>query len=327
MVGLLALSWFPVDARAAKPADATLIYVLTAKNKETDGAFIAAARRGAARAADELGVTYDEIKLLGSEDVASTLENLAKNGREHIVAVGYQNVMPVLSLAERYPNTKFTVVDGLVPPLFHNVQSIIFKDHEGSFLVGMLAAMKTKTNHIGFVGGVDIPLIRNFAHGFEQGIHFINPNINLTIDMIGKDSSAWGDAGKAETLAKKQYGEKIDVIFAAAGAAGLGVLKAAHDTGNFAIGVDINQNDVYPGSVLTSMVKRVDVAVFETLKLVHNKEWNPGIKYLGVKEDALDYAVDEHNRGLISPEMIDKVSAARERIANGSLSVQMYSPR
>lgn len=312
-----------VGIEAGKPV---LVYVL-AGNGKSDGAFIEAAKKGAARAKQELDIAYSEVKLLSNANVSKELEEIAKRGTHHIIAVGYQNVMPVLSLAERYPNTNFTVIDGLVPPLFHNVQSIIFKDHEGSFLVGMIAALKSKSHRVGFVGGVDIPLIRNFANGFEQGVKYVSPKTQFTIDFIGSDPSSWGDTVRAESLAMSQYNDGVDVIFAAAGGAGLGVLKAADKTGKFAIGVDVNQNGLYPGHILTSMIKRVDVAVFETLRLAKAGEWSPGIKHLGIKETALDYAVDKNNQSLITPEMIEKVSAARERIANGTLDVKMYSPR
>lgn len=311
-------------ANAAPPIKPALVYILTG---DSDGAFIDSARAGARKAKNELKIHAREYRLRGRDDIAGTLKNLADKGFSPIIAVGYQNVMTVLNMAERYPNTKFTVIDGLVPPLFANVQSVIFKDHEGAFLVGMIAAYTTKTKHIGFIGGVDIPLIRNFAHGFKQGIAYVDPSIKLTVDMVGKNSAAWGNAERAEAIAKKQYAEGADVIFAAAGGAGLGVLRAAEDANRLAIGVDVNQNGLHPGYVLTSLVKRVDIAVYETLKTSQQGEWSPGIKYLGLKEGTLDYAVDANNRTLITETIVDKVSAARERIINGIIDVEMYAPR
>ncbi|MBN8542971.1 MAG: BMP family ABC transporter substrate-binding protein [Alphaproteobacteria bacterium] len=305
-----------------KPA---LIYVLG--DKDSDRAFVDAARAGAERAEDELGVTFTQYRMHAGEDVTARIKTAADSGANPIIAVGFQNVMPVLSLAERYPNTHFTVIDGLVPPLFPNVQSVIFKDHEGAFLVGIIAAITSKTKHIGFIGGMDVPIIRNFALGFAQGVRHADPQAKVDIEMIGNTTKAWSDPGKAREIALTQYASGIDVIFAAAGGSGVGALEAAKETDNFAIGVDINQNALFPGNVLTSLIKRVDIAVYDALKTSKDGKWSPGIKYLGLKEGALDYAVDEYNRHLMNEEMIDKVATAKERIINGLITVQMYSPK
>ena len=308
--------------------DVALVYVV-AGHETNDGPFIEMARKGAAKAARSFkDVKLKQYKLTSDDNVSEVLAKIASTGTRYVVAIGYQNVMPVLSIAERYPETRFTVIDGLVPPLFHNVQSVMFKDHEGAFLVGMLAAMKSQSDHIGFIGGVDIPLIRNFAHGYEQGAQHVSPKTKLSIGMIGNDSGSWGNEERARELAVQQYGNDVDVIFTAAGAAGLGVLDEAskHD-GQFAIGVDSNQNGLYPGHVLTSMVKRVDKTVFEVLRVINEDNWAPGIKHLGLKEGVLDYSVDNDNRALITPEMVERVAAAREAIVNGTLDVKIYSPR
>jgi len=310
---------------AKKPIKPALIYVLG--DKDSDRAFVDAARTGAERAKDEFGVHFTEYRMHAGEDVTSMIKKAADSGASPIIAVGFQNVMPVLNLAERYPNTHFTVIDGLVPPLFPNVQSVIFKDHEGAFLVGIIAANNTRTNHIGFIGGMDVPIIRNFAMGFVQGVRHANPEAKVDMEMIGTTTKAWSSPEKAKEIAIKQYESGADVIFAAAGGSGLGVLEAAKDTDNFAIGVDINQNALYPGHVLTSLIKRVDIAVYTALKTAYDDEWSPGIKYLGLKEGALDYAVDEYNRHLMNEELIDKVATAKERIVSGLINVEMYSPR
>ena len=333
LLSLFALSLFSSSATAtsvplmAAPKHVALVYVVAGDGKN-DGPFIKMARKGAMQAQEDFELTLKEYKLTEHDNVRAAIADIAKSGTSHVVAVGYQNVMPVLSLAERFPQTYFTVIDGLVPPLFHNVQSVMFKDHEGAFLVGMLAALKSKTNHIGFIGGVDIPLIRNFAHGYKQGAIYANPNTNLSVDMIGNDSGGWGNAPRAGELAEQQFDNHVDVVFAAAGAAGINVLKTASQRDDaYAIGVDSNQNSLFPGHILTSMVKRVDKSVYETLRLIDEDRWSSGIKHLGLKEGALDYAVDNDNRALISPEMVEKVTAAREAIVNGTLDVQMYSPR
>ncbi len=316
----------PVHAQPPQGEFNPLIVYLSASN-DSDRAFIDAARAGIERAGRELDMDIPEQRIKESDDIATVLKQAADSGASPIIAVGYQHVMPVLNLAERYPNTQFTVIDGLVPPLFPNVQSILFKDHEGAFLVGIIAAKASRNGKVGFIGGMDIPLIRNFRHGFEQGVHHVDPTIELAVAMVGTGPEAWSNPKEAYQLAMRQYETGVDVIFAAAGGSGLGVLKAAHRAGTFAIGVDTNQNGLYPGHVLTSMVKRVDIAVYDTLKTSSEGKWNPGIKYLGIREGALDYAVDNNNRKLISEELIEAVAMAKERIINGILNVEMYSPK
>jgi basic membrane protein A len=317
----------PATPLPQKDMRIALVYV-TADEGPKDAPFISMARKGAQEAVERLGLSIKEYKLSVKQDVNGMLTKIASGGADYIVAIGYQNVMPVLSLAERFPNTRFTVIDGLVPPLFHNVQSVMFKDHEGAFLVGVLAALKSKSNHIGFIGGVDIPLIRNFAYGYEQGATYARPDITLNVDMIGNDHGAWGNSDRARVLANAQLDDGVDVIFTAAGAAGIAALEVTtqHES-TYGIGVDSNQNALFPGHVLTSMVKRVDKAVYNSLAIIDEDRWAPGIKHLGLRDGVLDYAIDDHNRALITPAMIEQVSAAREAIVNGTLDVELYSPR
>lgn len=331
---VVALAWFIVSAEPAISAEAgaakstfvPAVLYLHAGN-DNDRAFIDAAKAGVERSEKELGIHVSQYRIKGTENPAVALKRVADSGATHIIAVGYEHVMPVLNMAERYPNVRFTVVDGLVPPLYPNVQSVIFKDHEGAFLVGFIAAKISTHNHIGFVGGMDIPLIRNFEGGYMQGAKYANPGISVDAVMLGNTPDAWSEPDKAHAHAIDQYAGGADVIFAAAGGSGLGVLKAASETGKYAIGVDTNQNGLFPGHVLTSMVKRVDLAVYDALKLSREGKWSPGIKYLGIKEGMLDYAVDESNRNLISENLIEEVATAKEKIINGLITVDMYTPR
>lgn len=315
----------PAIAKPATPFNPAIVYL--SSSNESDRAFIDAARAGILKANHEYGITIPEFRMLGTDNVTAVIKRVADSGASPIIALGFQNVLPVLNVAERYPNTHFTVIDGLVPPLFPNVQSILFKDHEGAFLVGLIAGKATRSNHVGFIGGMDIPLIRNFAIGFTQGVKYANPRAKVDSQMVGTTSDAWSNPTRAGELAIGQYESGADVIFAAAGGSGIGVLKAANSTNNLAIGVDTNQNGLFPGRVLTSLVKRVDIAVYDTLKTSHDGKWSPGIKYLGIKEGALDYAVDEHNRGLISEKLIDEVANAKERIINGIINVEIYQAK
>jgi len=302
-----------------------LVYFLA--NSERDNSFIEAATKGAQRAKTELGVEYTEHRIPRDHNMYDALKTQAEAGYSPVIAIGHQNVLPIQNLAEQFPHTRFVVIDGLVPPIYPNVQSITFRDHEGAFLIGYIAAFSSKTHHIGFVGGMNVPLIRNFAFGYEQGAKYADPQIRVDIDYIGITPKAWGQPERAYELASKQFDSGADIVFSAAGGSTIGALKAAQVNDRFAIGVDTNQNALYPGHVLTSLVKRVDIAVFNTLKSCSEDTWQPGIQMLGIKEGALDYAVDEHNRELIGAELVEKVSVVKERIINGLINVDSYTVR
>ncbi|MDQ2778850.1 MAG: BMP family ABC transporter substrate-binding protein, partial [Pseudomonadota bacterium] len=220
-------------------------------------------------------------------------------------------------VAKEFPKTTFAIIDSKVD--LPNVQSITFKEQEGSFLVGIMGAMASKTGKVGFIGGMDIPLIRRFECGYEQGAKYANPKVLTVTNMTGTTPAAWNDPARGAELAKSQFASGADVIFAAAGGTGIGVYQAAKDAGKLAIGVDSNQNAVQPGTMLTSMVKRVDVAVYTAFKGV-----KPGVTTLGLKEDGVDVAIDPNNAKLVTPEMKKKVEAARAGIIDGTIKVVDY---
>ena len=201
-----------------------------------------------------------------------------------------------------------------------NVQSVVFKEHEGSFLVGAMAAMASKTGKVGFVGGMDIPLIRKFQCGYEQGAKYANPKAEVFQNMTGTTGAAWNDPARGGELAKAQFAKGADVVFAAAGGTGIGVYQAAKDSGKLAIGVDSNQNYLQPGTMLTSMLKRVDVAVLNA-----SKNFKAGSTNLGLKEDGVGYALDEFNAKLVTADMKKKVEAAKADIISGKIKVADYS--
>lgn len=293
----------------------------------SDNSFIASAIAGTERANAEFDTQAELFMMKPGENIFEALRKIAEQGYSPIIAVGNQNVLPVQNLADAFPKTRFSVVDGLVPPLYPNVQSITFKDHEGAFLIGYIAAYVSKTDHIGFVGGMDVPLIRNFGVGYEQGAKLASPDIRVDIDMIGDTASAWNNPERAFKLAREQFDSGADVVFAPAGASSRGALKAAQMYKKLGIGVDTNQNSLYPGYVLTSLVKRVDIAVYEALKTSKEGQWQPGLKMLGLKEGALDYAVDQNNKALLNNELVDKVANVKERIINGIIDVKSYTVR
>ena len=205
-----------------------------------------------------------------------------------------------------------------------NIQGIAFKEQEGSFLVGVLAAMRSKTGKVGFVGGMDIPLIHKFACGYVQGVKYINSGATVFQKMTGTTPAAWSDPARGAELAKTMFDSGADIVYAAAGSTGLGVLQSAADNGKMSIGVDSNQNHLYPGSVLTSMLKRVDVAAYEVFKSAQNGTWKSGVKTLGLAEDGVGWALDEHNAKLVSSAMKSKVEQVRKGIISGSIKVHDY---
>lgn len=325
LIACAVLLWTTVSQAAEKPVKVALIFTSIARLN--DESFVSTVSKGAEMAAKEFHIDLEtHIQPEGMSEY-DFMSGIAKKGVDAIVAISLINLQSLMKVAENYENVNIVVVDSVVPPLYTNAKSIIFREHEGSFLVGMVAALKSRTGKIGFIGGRDIPLIRNFAYGYRQGAAFVNPKITIEETMLGTTVAAWDQPDIAKDVAKKQFAQGVDIIFAAAGGSGMGVLEAASEQdGKYAIGVDRNQNGLYPGHVLTSMVKKVDVAVYEALKDLSQGKWEPGVLNLGLKEKALDYAVDVNNRGLLDEALIGIVEAAREQIIRGVIDVKIYSP-
>ena len=288
-----------------------------------DKSFNEAAFNGAQRWADETGGKGLEIELTSEAQREQALRRFAEAGANPIITTGFAFATPVEAVAGDYPDTKFVNIDGFLPEIPENVLMISFQEHQGSYLVGMLAAMKSESGTVGFVGGMDIPLIRHFGCGYAQGAKSVNPDITIISNMTGTTPAAWNDPVKGSELTKAQISQGADVVYAAAGGTGVGVLQAAADEGIFSIGVDSNQNYLHPGSVLTSMLKRVDVAVYESMKAGADIETGKGM-VLGLAEEGVGYAVDENNEALLSAEMLAEVEAAREAIISGDLEVAAY---
>ena len=287
-----------------------------------DKSFNEAAYNGAERFKEETGIEYLEFEVTNESQRDQALRRMARRGAAVVVAVGFSFATPLEAIAQEFPDTKFVIIDAMVEQ--PNVQSVVFKEHEGSFLVGMAAAMASQTGKVGFVGGMDIPLIRNFAHGYQQGVKHVNPDAEVLVNMTGTTPAAWNDPAKGAELAQSQFDRGADVVYAAAGGTGRGVLQAAADSGKLSIGVDSNQNYLHPGSVLTSMLKRVDVAVYNAFKDAQEGDLETGVKNLGLAEEGVGYALDEHNRDLITPEMEAKLEEAKQQIISGELEVTDY---
>ena len=287
-----------------------------------DKSFNEAAYNGAEKFKSESGVEYREFEVTNPSQREQAMRNMARRGATVIIAMGFAQAAAVETVAKEFPDTKFTLIDMVVD--LPNVQSVIFKEHEGSFLVGMAAAMASKTGKVGFIGGMDIPLIRKFALGYVEGAKYVNADIEIYQNMTGTTPSAWNDPTKGGELARSQFDRGADVVYAAAGGTGVGVYQAAKDAGKFAIGVDSNQNYIHPGTMLTSMVKRVDVAVYDAFMSAKNGTWQGGFKILGLAEDGVSFALDEHNRSLVSSDMEMKIEAARKDIISGKIAVTDY---
>ncbi|UWR14504.1 BMP family protein [Sulfitobacter sp. M368] len=309
----LALS---AGAALAEPA---LIFDLGGK---FDKSFNEAAFNGAQRWAEETGGTFREIELQSEAQREQALRRFAEAGANPIITTGFAFATPVDAVAGDYPDTKFVNIDGWLPEIPANVQMISFQEHEGSYLVGMLAAQASKSGTIGFIGGMDIPLIRHFGCGYAQGAKAVNPDIKIVANMTGTTPSAWNDPVKGSELTKAQISQGADVVYAAAGGTGVGVLQTAADENILSIGVDSNQNHLHPGKVLTSMLKRVDVAVYNAMK--NGADGVTGSMVLGLAEEGVGYAMDENNAPLVSDEMKASVEEARQKIIDGDLEVVAY---
>jgi len=318
LLGAAAAAALSAGAALAEPA---LIYDLGGK---FDKSFNEAAYNGAVRWSEETGGEFRDIELQSEAQREQALRRFAEAGFNPVVTTGFAMATPIAEVAPDYPDTKFVTIDGYVDPEEHpNVLSILFSEHEGSYLVGMLAAMASDSGTVGFVGGMDIPLIRKFACGYAQGVKAVDADAEIISNMTGTTPAAWNDPVKGSELAQAQIAQGADVIFAAAGGTGIGVLQTAADNDILSIGVDSNQNYLHPGQVLTSMLKRVDVAVYNAMEAGADLE--TGVRVLGLAEDGVGYAVDEHNAELISDEMVGAVEEAKQRIIDGEITVHDYT--
>ena len=315
---LFAPALLTVAAHAADFSPA-IIYDMGGK---FDKSFNQSAADGTARFKKETGIEVREFEVTNAAQREQAMARFAQRGAQIIVAIGFSQASAVEAAAKKFPNVKFAIVDGTVN--LPNVQSINFREQESSVLVGMAAALASKTGKVGFVGGMDIPLIRKFAVGYTEGAKFVNPSAEIFQNMTGTTAAAWNDPTKGSELAKSQIGRGADVIFHASGNTGSGVMQAAKDAGKLSIGCDSNQNYIHPGAVLTSAVKRVDVAVYKAIMDAKNGTWKPGPIVLGLAEDGVGYALDEHNRKLITPAMEAKLTAAKADIISGKLKVTEY---
>lgn len=292
------------------------------KSGKDDKSFNASAYQGVKRAEKELGVMTKTVEAPDNSAYETLQRAFAEKKFDLVIAVGFHQLEAVKKNAQRFPNQKFLLVDEDAKE--KNVRSVMFEEHEGSYLVGALAAMHSKSGKIGFIGGMDVPLIRRFQMGYEAGVKKINPQATVYANYLGVTGEAWNNPPKAKELALDQYGRGADVIFVAAGNSGLGVFDAAEAQKKLAIGVDSNQNWIKPGFILSSMLKRVDESVFDSIKLLKDGKFETGLIRYGVKSKGVDYAVDEHNAKLVTDADKKRLEELRAEIISGKIKVPDY---
>jgi basic membrane protein A len=310
LLALIAPSAFAADLKVALILD---------KGGRDDKSFNAAAYAGGAKAKEELGIYLKYVEATDDGMVETTMRSFAQKDFDLIIGIGFSMAEATKKVATQFPKLHFALVDGEVN--LPNVRSLLFEEHQGSFLVGAIAGLMTKTNQLGFLGGMDVPLIRRFQMGYEAGIKKVNPKAKLITNYTGVSSEAWNNPAKAKELALTQYNQGVDIIFGAAGASNYGLFDAAEEKKKFAIGVDSNQNWVKPGFVLTSMLKRVDVAVYQVIKDSKEGKFSGGTERFGLKNQGVDYAFDKYNEKVLPADVRKKVDAIKAEIIAGKIKV------
>ncbi|MBL1406211.1 MAG: BMP family ABC transporter substrate-binding protein [Rhizobiales bacterium] len=318
IIGLAATLAMTVSSFAmdAKPA------VVYDKGGKNDGSFNQAAYNGAELFKKETGTAYRDFEVTDDAQREQAMRRFARDGYNPVVVIGFSQAAALEKVAAEFPDTKFAIVDMVVDK--PNVRSVVFKEQEGSYLVGVMAAQASKSGTVGFIGGMDIPLIRKFACGYVGGVKSIKADAKILQNMTGTTGAAWNDPTKGGELARAQMDQGAEVIYHAAGGTGFGVLQAVADAGKLGIGVDSNQNHLHPGKVLTSMLKRVDIAVYNAFKDVADDKWTSGFSALGLKEGGVDVAMDEHNKPLVDADMMKALESAKADIISGKVIVHDY---
>ncbi|MEO0958725.1 MAG: BMP family ABC transporter substrate-binding protein [Pseudomonadota bacterium] len=310
-------------APVASPAEDFKPAVVFDMGGKFDKSFNEGVWNGVSRFIDETGVEVMEFEVTNPSQREQAIRRMVRRGATVVLGVGFAQADAIDKVAADNPDVDFAIIDvsWLDRP---NLRQYAFKEHEGSYLVGVAAAKASTSGKVGFIGGMDIPLIRKFACGYVQGVKETNASAEVFETMTGTTPAAWNDPTKGAELAQGQIDRGADVIYHAAGGTGLGVIRAAADAEKLAIGVDSNQNGVAPGSVLTSMIKRVDVAAYDTLKDSKEGNFSAGVNILGIAEDGIDWAVDENNEPLLSDDLRAAVEAAKAGIVSGEITVHNY---
>lgn len=289
-----------------------------------DKSFNDSAYRGLEKAKEDLGIYYEYIEPGEGSDRESGLRMLASQNFDLVFGIGFMFSDDITHIAKEFPETKFACVDYTVQPgreIPSNLAALKFKEEEGSYLVGALAGLLSKTNKLGFVGGMDIPLIHKFESGYKDGVRKVNPKATILVGYAGVTGEAFKNPAKGKEIALSQYGQGVDVIYHASGSTGLGVFEAAREKNALAIGVDSDQYHEAPGYILTSMIKRVDNSVYDTIRDTIAGQFKGGVHTFGLKEDGVGYVYDENNKDLIPDEIRKKVEELKRKIIAGEIEV------
>ena len=321
-VRALLMTWAALLAWV-QPASAEFkVGLVLDRGGKDDKSFNSSAYEGATQAKNKLGIFLKYVEAPDDNAFEPMLRAFAQREFDLIIGVGFAQKEAIKKVAAQFPNRHFAIVDSEVAA--PNVRSLMFEEHEGAFVIGAIAAMTSKTGKIGFVGGMDIPLIRRFAMGYAAGARHVNPQIKVLDNYVGVTSEAWNNPPKGKELALSQYEAGADIIFAAAGASGLGVFDAAEEQKKFAIGVDSNQDWTKPGLILTSMLKRVDEAVFATIEEAKAGKFTGGVKRFGLSNKGIDYAVDQYNAKILTEPVRKRADALKAEIIAGKIAVPDY---
>src|SRR5215203_7194586 len=332
-IGLFLISSCGTRTEAQKQCQMKVGIVFDIGGKN-DRSFNAAAWDGVRRAERDLPICLYDVEPGNPTSIEPAMRAFAEKNFDLIIGIGFAQSPIMQKVATDYPNIKFAIVDGVILEADgktpkSNVASLVFCEHEGSSLVGMIAASKSKTGVLGFLGGMDIPLIHRFNKGYEEGARAVNPDVRVVSNYVGVNDAAWNNPAKGKELALAQIGKGADVIFTAAGNSGLGAFDAVEQYGRgpqgeankFVIGVDSNQNGVKPGFVLTSMVKRVDNAVYDVIKELLEGRFDGGFHVFGLDKDGVAYAMDDYNKPIIPDDVIKRVEESKARIVSGEIKV------
>jgi basic membrane protein A len=314
-------------SRAADDKSKLHVGIVFDTGGKDDRSFNAAANAGVLRAKKDFPIVLRDVEPGDSISVEPAMRAFAEQGYDLIIGVGFEQVPVVERVAKDYPKQNFVIIDGVSE--LPNVASLVFKEHQGAYLVGMIAAKESRSGTVGFIGGMDIPLIHRFATGYEEGVKAINPNARVLVNYVGITADAWNNPGKGKELASSQIDKGADVLFTAAGNSGLGAFDAVEQAGkdasgratHFVIGVDSNQNWVKPGFVLTSMVKRVDNAVYSIIQDKVAGKFQGGVHVYGLENEGVGYAMDQYNQALIPADVIKAAEEAKGKIIKGQIKV------
>jgi basic membrane protein A len=323
-IALLVAGWAVIGEGPPKAGKGIRVGIVFDVGGKNDRSFNEAAYRGLERARKELGVETAYIEPSEGADREAAMRRLAARGYHLVIGVGFIFSPDLERLAKQFPNTKFAGVDyaasegvGEIP----NLVGLRFREHDGSFLVGAIAGMLTRTKTVGFVGGMEIPLIRKFEAGFTAGVKHVCPACRVLAAYAGSEPKAFADPPYGQVLASAQFGKGADIIYHAAGKTGDGVFAAARRRGARAIGVDSDQHDLAPCCIVTSMVKRVDLAVLDLIKELSAHQWHGGIRELGLKEGGVGFVAEEKNRFLLPIDVVTRANKLREQIIAGEITV------